>query len=52
MLSIYANAIRVATRLEPAQNPKTPAKVADRKRWLPKGHWWLHPERSIDETSH
>ncbi|UOA26005.1 hypothetical protein [Pseudosulfitobacter sp. DSM 107133] len=47
MLNIYADTFRTATRTNTTRVYDAPAK-APRKRWLPKGHWFVRPARDID----
>ena len=46
MLNIYAHSFFTASRIN--ANRLRPAPRADDTRWLPKGHWWLRPEREVD----
>lgn len=47
MLLIYANTFRTATRSGAIKVRDTKPK-APRKRWLPKGHWFVQSSRDID----
>ncbi len=47
MLLIYANTFRTATRSGTIKMPGT-KQTAPRKRWLPKGHWFVQSSHDID----
>jgi hypothetical protein len=47
MLLIYANTFRTATRSGAIKAPETKPK-APRKRWLPKGHWFVQSSHDSD----
>lgn len=49
MLTILADTFRTATRTEKMRVYDTPDN-APRKRWLPKGHWFVQPPRDTDPT--
>ncbi len=46
MLMIYANSFRTATRSGTIQTRDVP-QATPRKRWLPKGHWFVQSSHSI-----
>ncbi len=41
MLDIYARSFMTATRINPAVQLDARSKPKPKRRWLPKGHWWL-----------
>ncbi len=49
MLTILADTFRTATRTEKMRVYDAPDKTP-RKRWLPKGHWFVQPPRDTDPT--
>jgi hypothetical protein len=47
MLSIYASALKIATRQNPIGATDAPNNKQNDK-WLPEGHWWLRRDSYVN----
>ncbi len=48
MLGIYAHSFMTATRTEPTRPNAAEHQNRNKRRWLPKGHWWLRQSPAPD----
>ena len=49
MLNIYAHRFMTASRVNTVKaRGITKPEIKTKKRWLPKGHWWLSAPKDLD----